>query len=68
MSLYTQSNATGKDSNVFLAEFVGEAVKNIVNLTPHTGEHSYNASAISPDGKLVLITSNAKNGYDNWAR
>ncbi len=63
--LYTQSNATGKDLNVFLAEFVGESVKKTVNLTPHTGEHSYNASALSPDGKLVLITSNAKNGYDN---
>ena len=35
------------------------------NLTPHEGEHNYDAADISPDGKTVLITSDAHNGYDN---
>ena len=34
-------------------------------LTPHEGEQTYGASDISPDGKKLLITSNAANGYDN---
>jgi Tol biopolymer transport system component len=34
-------------------------------LTPHDGEQAYSASDVSPDGKSVLITSNAGNGYDN---
>jgi len=34
-------------------------------LTPHDGEHLYAADDISPDGKKVLITSNADNGYQN---
>lgn len=60
--LYTQQNATGKDSNIFIASVTdGKAV----NLTPHEGEHNFYASHISPDGKTVLLTSNAHNGYDN---
>jgi dipeptidyl aminopeptidase/acylaminoacyl peptidase len=35
------------------------------NLTPHEGRHNYIAADISPDGKTVLITSDAHNGYDN---
>ena len=35
------------------------------NLTPHEGQHNYHAADISPDGKTVLITSDAHNGYDN---
>ena len=34
-------------------------------LTPHEGEHLYTADDLSPDGKKVLITSNADNGYQN---
>ena len=34
-------------------------------LTPHDGEHLYSANDFSPDGKNLLITSNAANGYDN---
>jgi len=60
--VYTQQNATGKDSNIFIANVAdGKAT----NLTPHQGEHNFSASHISPDGKTVLITSNAHNGYDN---
>ena len=59
--VYTQEHASSKDSNVFLADAsTGKATL----LTPHTGEHNYGATAISPDGNYVLITSNAS-GYDN---
>ena len=34
-------------------------------LTPHDGERTYSANDVSPDGKHVLITSNAGDGYDN---
>jgi len=59
--VYTQEHASSKDSNVFIAEVsTGKSAL----LTPHGGEHNYGATAISPDGKCVLITSNAS-GYDN---
>ncbi|HZP22715.1 MAG TPA: S9 family peptidase [Terriglobales bacterium] len=60
--VYTQSHADGKDSNVFLLDV---ASGQSTNLTPHEGRHTYFASDISPDGKSVLVTSNAANGYDN---
>jgi dipeptidyl aminopeptidase/acylaminoacyl peptidase len=60
--VYTQSHASGKDSNVFLVEL---ASGQTTNLTPHEGRHNYSASDISPDDKTVLITSDAHNGYDN---
>ncbi|MFB3917378.1 MAG: alpha/beta fold hydrolase [Terriglobales bacterium] len=61
---YTQWHATGKDSNVFVAEVAtGKSTK----LTEHQGEHTYAAADWSPDGKKLLITSNAGNGYDNVA-
>lgn len=60
--VYTQSQAKGTDSNVFLADVSsGQSVL----LTPHEGEQIFVANAITPDGKHVLITSNAANGYDN---
>ncbi|MBV9342483.1 MAG: S9 family peptidase [Acidobacteria bacterium] len=37
------------------------------NLTPHQGKILYAASSLSPDGKTLLLTSNAKNGFDNIA-
>jgi dipeptidyl aminopeptidase/acylaminoacyl peptidase len=60
--VYTQSHATGKDSNVFLLDL---ATGKSANLTPHQGEHTFVADDVSPDGKTVLITSDAQNGYDN---
>jgi len=60
--VYTQSNAAGKDSNVFL---LNPASGVSTNLTPHDGERINRAADISPDGKKVLITSNAKNRYQN---
>jgi dipeptidyl aminopeptidase/acylaminoacyl peptidase len=60
--VYTQEESKGSNSNVFIAE-VGSAQSAL--LTPHEGEHTFSANDISPDGKFVLITSNAASGYDN---
>jgi dipeptidyl aminopeptidase/acylaminoacyl peptidase len=60
--VYTQEQAKGTDSNVFIAELAsGQSTL----LTPHDGEQLFSASAISPDGKRLLLTSNAANGYEN---
>src|SRR5262249_38214521 len=59
---YTQQEAKGTNSNIFIAE-VSTGTSTL--LTPHDGEHSYQANDISSDGKKLLITSNAANGYDN---
>src|SRR6266849_2448890 len=60
--VYTQDQSKGTDSNVFLADVAsGQSML----LTPHDGERTYSANDISPDGKSVLITSNAGDGYDN---
>src|SRR5262252_426599 len=58
--VYTQSQAKGTDANVLIAE-VASGKSSV--LTPHDGEHLYAGDDISPDGKKVLITSNADNGY-----
>jgi dipeptidyl aminopeptidase/acylaminoacyl peptidase len=62
--VFNQSNAAGKNSNIFLAE---TATGKSTNLTAHTGDKVYTATNISPDGKTILLTSNAGNGYDNAA-
>src|SRR5215471_11740416 len=59
---YTQTQAKGTDSNVLVADV---AAGQSTVLTPHTGESLFSASDFSPDGKHLLITSNAGNGYDN---
>ena len=60
--VYTQADAGDRNSNIFLFDL---ASLKATNLTPHDGEQTYFASDISPDGKTVLITSNAPNGYNN---
>jgi len=64
--VYTQQQAKGTDSNVFMAEV---ATGKSTLLTPHEGEQSYVANDISsrpiPDGREILVTSNAANGYEN---
>jgi dipeptidyl aminopeptidase/acylaminoacyl peptidase len=60
--VFGQGSANGQDSNIFIADV---ATGKAVNLTPHQGEQNYFATDISPDGKTVLLTSNAHNGYDN---
>ena len=59
---YTQEQSKGTDSNIFMAEVEGGAS---TLLTPHEGEKLHGANDVSPDGKHLLITSNAGNGYDN---
>ena len=59
---YTQEQSKGTDSNIFMAEV--ESVQSTL-LTPHEGEKLHGANDASPDGKYLLITSNAGNGYDN---
>jgi dipeptidyl aminopeptidase/acylaminoacyl peptidase len=65
--VYTQEQAKGTDSNVFLVDVEGADGENARSalLTPHEGESIFSANDISPDGKSVLITSNAGSGYDN---
>ncbi len=60
--VYTLADAGDRNSNIFLVEL---ASMKATNLTPHQGEQTYFAADISPDGKTVLITSNAQNGYQN---
>ncbi len=60
--VFTQQRADGKDGNIFIVNSAGGRA---TNLTQHQGEHSFMATDISPDGKTVLITSNAGNGYQN---
>ena len=60
--VYTQEQAKGTDSNIFIADV---ATGKSTLLTPHDGEQRFTANDISPDGKHVLLTSNAENGYDN---
>jgi len=60
--VYTQAQAKGTDANIFIADV---ATGKSTLLTPHEGEQLYDATDISPDGKHVLFTSNAANGYDN---
>jgi dipeptidyl aminopeptidase/acylaminoacyl peptidase len=60
--VYTQEQAKGTDSNIFIADV---ASGKSTLLTPHEGGQIYFANDVSPDGKRVLLTSNATNGYEN---
>jgi len=60
--IYTQADAAFKDSDVYVLDL---ATGSATNLTAHQGEQTFFAADISPDGKTILITSNAHNGYDN---
>jgi dipeptidyl aminopeptidase/acylaminoacyl peptidase len=60
--VYTQDQSKGTDSNVFVVD-VASAQSTL--LTPHDGEHRFSANDVSPDGKSVLITSDAGDGYEN---
>ncbi len=60
--VYTQSQAKGTDANIFVAE-VADGKSTV--LTTHKGEQLFAANDLSPDGKTILITSTAGNGYEN---
>jgi len=62
--VFTQQRADGKDANIFIVSATGGKA---TNLTPHQGENNFLATDISTDGKTLLITSNAGNGYQNAA-
>ena len=59
---WTQANLTGKDSNILVMELASGAT---TNLTEHTGDKFFRAASFSPDGKRILVTSSAANGYAN---
>jgi len=60
--VYTQEEAKGTNSNIFIADAAnGQSTL----LTPHEGEKLYEANDISPDGKKLLITSEAGNDFQN---
>ena len=64
--VYTQWQAKGTDSNIFTADV--DSGKSTL-LTPHEGEQLFLANDLSPrpipDGRQILVTSNAENGYFN---
>ncbi len=60
----TRGNIGFTDSSVYRIEVASGKAE---ELTPHKGDILYSASAISPDGKTVLVTSNQKGGYQNAA-
>jgi dipeptidyl aminopeptidase/acylaminoacyl peptidase len=53
-----------QDSDIYAIETTTGSAK---NLTAHQGQVLYLASSLSPDGKTLLVTSNAKSGYQNVA-
>ncbi len=57
-------NAGFTDASVYRIEVSSGKTE---ELTPHKGDVLFTASAISPDGKTVLVTSNQKGGYQNAA-
>jgi dipeptidyl aminopeptidase/acylaminoacyl peptidase len=59
-----RANASFLDSDVYRIDLATGA---LANLTPHQGERRYVASSVSPDGLTLLITANAKGGYENVA-
>lgn len=62
--LYATRSVGIDDSDIFRVDVVsGKAEKLLV----HTGKQLVSVSAVSPDGRMLLITSNAKGGFDNVA-
>ena len=60
--MYSQADAAFKNADLYVLEL---ATGKATNLTPHQGEQTFFAADISSNGKTILITSNAHNGYDN---
>ncbi len=59
---YTLENANGKDSNIMIADVATGKSKNMTN---HKGDLHFVVNDWSPDGKFLLMTSDAVNGYQN---
>ncbi len=60
--LANRLNSGDTDSSVFLIDVASGKAE---ELTPHNGDVVYFGSAVSPNGKSVLISSNEKGGYSN---
>jgi dipeptidyl aminopeptidase/acylaminoacyl peptidase len=60
--VYSQEQAKGTDSSIFITD-IATGKKTL--LTPHEGEQRWYNNDISADGKRILFTSNAANGYYN---
>jgi dipeptidyl aminopeptidase/acylaminoacyl peptidase len=60
----TRSDAGFNDSDVYRVEVATGASE---NLTPHQGQNRSSVSAVSPDGRTLLITSDKPGGYPNVA-
>lgn len=52
------------DANIYKIDVASGKAE---DLTPHRGELLYRASAVSPDGSTLLISSNETDGYTNVA-
>jgi len=57
-------HVSGTDTDVYRIDVASGTTH---NLTPHQGRVLSRATALSPDGRTLLITSNAKNGAMNVA-
>ena len=57
-------NAGFTDADIYRIDVASGATE---KLTEHQGNVRFSASAVSPDGRTLLITSNEKGGYDNVA-
>lgn len=60
--LYATRSVGIDDSGIFR---VDAATGKVEKLLDHTTKQLVRISAVSPDGRMLLITSNAKGGYDN---
>lgn len=59
-----RTNVEASDSSVYRIDVANGQVE---DLTPHQGEMLMAATSVSPDGKLILLSSNQKDGYNNVA-
>jgi dipeptidyl aminopeptidase/acylaminoacyl peptidase len=62
--VFNRADAAEKNSDIFIAD---AATGKATRLTTHTGDATYSATNIAPDGKTILLTSNAYNGFSNAA-
>lgn len=60
----SRENAGETDSDVYQVDVSSGRLE---NLTPHNGQILYLVSAVSPDGRSLLVTSNEKFGHHNVA-
>ncbi len=60
----TRTDAGFNDSDVYRVDVATGASE---NLTPHQGQNRSSVSAVSPDGRTLLITSDKPGGYPNVA-